>query len=195
MDKLAKPEGEKIGWHLLDTSCPFSTPWLKLRQDKLYLDGRGEVTFTYVEHPGAVGVVPVTKSGDLVLIRQYRYTVDEWCLEVPAGGTHDTGSASLEDVAREEMREEIGATCEELIYAGFFYTSIGNSSQAFHIYLALGVTLDEEVVHEATEVIETCLVSASEALRLARSGQVKDGASALSILLCEPLLREYGYAV
>lgn len=53
-------------------------------------------------------IVPITKAGEMVLLRQYRYAVDEWCLEVPAGGTHDSGDASLEEVARKELREEVG---------------------------------------------------------------------------------------
>lgn len=189
-----KPEGERLGWHLLETTYPFATHWLKLRQDRIRIEGaNSEITFTYIDNGPAVIVVPVTAEGNIALIRQYRYTVDEWCVEVPAGGTHDAEGASMEEVARKELREEIGATCAGLEFVSLFYPTNGNSAQAFHVFLALDTRLDGEQCLEETESIQVHLMPVAEALRLARTGQIKDGASALSLLLCEPLLRERGY--
>jgi ADP-ribose pyrophosphatase len=191
--KSDKPEGEKYGWHVQETSYPFATKWLKLREDHVALDGDGNITFTYVDSAGAVGVVPVTPGGDIVLISQYRYTVDTVCYEVPAGGLHDTGDASLEQAARDELLQETGGVCREMVYAGFFYAAPGHSSLVFHVYLALDVELNEEQHLEPTESIEVCPVPAAEALRMAHAGEIKDGPSALCVLLCENLLRERGY--
>jgi len=30
-------------------------------------------------------IVPVTNSGQMILIDQYRYSIDQWCLEVKDG--------------------------------------------------------------------------------------------------------------
>jgi len=193
MNMPDKPNGKKYGWHLLGTSYPFSTPWLTLRQDRVSLDNVGEIAFTYVESKGAVGVVPVTASGDIVLIRQYRFTVDEVCWEVPAGGLHDTEDASIEQAALDELRQEIGGTCRRIEYVTYFYTGVGQSSQAFHVFLALGVEITEKQTLEATEHIEIHPTPARQALHMAHSGQIKDGASALTILLCEERLKELGY--
>ena len=193
MKRFHKPLGERLGWKRLSTTFPLVTRWLRLRRDRVRIEGKREITFTYVESPGAVGVVPVTGDGRLVLIRQYRYTVDEWGLEVPAGGMHDAGDASLEEVAREELRQELGANCERLEYIGYFYTAIGNSSQAFHVYLALDVALDDGQSTEDTELIELQPRPVREVVQLVHEGGIKDGASALAILLCEDRLREYGY--
>ncbi len=193
MNKGDKPQGEKAGWRLLDTTYPFATKWLKLRQDRVQLKDKCEITFTYVDNPGAVVIVPVTGDEKVVLIRQYRYTVDEWCLEVPAGGIHDAEDASLEQVARKELLEEVGGTCSELSYVTFFYASNGNSAQPFHVFLALGVELQKSQALEETELIEIRPMPLADALDLARSGKMRDGASALAILLCENRLREQGY--
>lgn len=193
MDESDKPHATEHGWHLLKTSYPVSTKWLKVRQDHVKLDGNGEIDFTYVESPGAVGIVPVTRNGEIVLIRQYRYTVDEVSMEIPAGGLHDADGDPLEDVARKELSQEVGAICDSLEYLGFFYTAIGQSSQAYHVFLAFDIELGEQQDLEPTERIEVHPTPAKEALRMARSGEIKDGTSALSILLCENALRERGY--
>ena len=72
--------------------------------------------FTYVDHPGFVSVVPLTAGGQVVLIRSYRYTVDELVLEVPAGGfgAPEAGESSVDPlaVARHELLEETGHEAE-----------------------------------------------------------------------------------
>ena len=188
-----KPEGARAGWHLLSTTYPFVTEWLRLRQDRVLLKGKGEIDFTYHDHPGAVLVVPVTWDDQVVLIRQYRYTVDEWTVGVPAGGLHDAQGMALEEVALKELREEIGATCQQLRYVGYFYLCVGQSNQRCHVFLATGVELNDQQALEDTENIELMPTPLAEALRMARTGQIKDGDSALSLLMCFDLLKADGY--
>lgn len=192
--KQDKPLGEQLGWHLLETRYPFVTPWITLRRDLVRLKGEDEpIEFNYQEHPGAVGVVPLTKDGQVVLIRQYRYPIDGWSLEIPVGGMHDADGASTEEVARKEVEQEIGATCGELRYIGCYYTTIGQSDQAYHIYLALDVELNCEQSTEATEQIEVRPVPAREAVAMSRDGRIKDGNAVLALLLCEEQFRRLGH--
>jgi ADP-ribose diphosphatase len=190
---LDKPEGAKLGWKRLATTYPFSSRWLKLRQDRVHIEGQGEIVYTYCESRGAVAIVPVTKDGEIVLVRQYRYTVDDWCLEVPAGGLHDRQGDDLEAAVRDELREEIGATFEELEYITKVYSSVAVSDEVLFIYLAFGVALTEQPHREITEIMEVHPTHAKEALHMARTGQINNGLSALALLLCEERLRERGY--
>jgi ADP-ribose pyrophosphatase len=145
-----------------------------------------------MERSDAVIVVPITRDGKMILIRQYRYPVDDRCLEVTAGGSHDTGDASLEDVVRKELQEEIGATCQEIKYITCFYTSSSITNEKCHVFLALDVAITGEQHSEETEDIEIQMESIERALHLARRGAVKTGPCALAILLCEYSLRERG---
>jgi ADP-ribose pyrophosphatase len=190
--KHDKPVGEVAGWRHLDTAYPFVTPWLTIREDRVDIEDGEHIRFAYRVSKGAVVIVPVTPDGQIVLIRQYRYTVDDWCLEVPAGGMHDKEEGRLEDAARDELREEAGATCEQLILIGEFYSNNATTDEVMNVYLATGVELEERVAYEATEKIEVVVMGAGEVIEMARSGKMKDGLSALSVLLCEPKLRELG---
>ena len=38
-----------------------------------------------VRHPGSVVLIPVTDSGEIVLVRQYRHAIGRWAWELPAG--------------------------------------------------------------------------------------------------------------
>jgi ADP-ribose pyrophosphatase len=183
-----KPNGQHVGWEHLDTHHPYQYTHFRIREDRIRLPNGQETRYAYMETKGAVWIVPVTRDGQVVLIRQYRYAVDDWCWEVPAGGLHDH-AGSLESLARRELAEEVGGSCDELIYVGWHYASCSISDEVCHVFLARGVRLDREPQREAGETMETHLMSLQEALALAREGRMTDGKSALALLLCEPHLR------
>ena len=187
-----KRTGKQAGWKFLGSEKRFENNILRLREDQVELEGGKKMDYAYLERDEAVIIVPVTTDGQLVLLKQYRYPVDEWCLEVPAGGTHDTADASLEEVARKELREEVGATVKSLTYVDFFYSANAFSDEKCHVFLAEGVELSKEPKTESSESIETQLVAVEKGIELARTGAIKTAPCALAILLCEPRLAQLG---
>ena len=188
-----KPEAARLGWRLRESRRPFESPVNRMRADRLEIPGRGEIQYSYLERGDSVIIVPVLADGRVALIRQYRYPVDRFCYELPAGCCRDMGSVPLEEVARKELREEIGASAGSVEYVTWFYSSSSISDEVCHIFLALDVTLDQETDKEPGEHIEDAiLLPAGEALALVRRGEMKTGTCALAILHCEGRLRERG---
>src|SRR2546430_17496941 len=70
-----------------------------------YPDGR-IVTMDVIRHRGSVVLIPMPSPETVILVQQYRYVVDRWLWEFPAG-TVDPGE-DLETAARRECHEEIG---------------------------------------------------------------------------------------
>lgn len=172
-------------WTTLGSAYVFATPWLRIRQDQVRIHTGADITYSYVDHQGAVAVVPVTPEGRIVLLRQYRYTVRAWCWEVPSGsidGAEDGATA-----AARELAEEIGGAAAELRLITSFFVSNGISNERMAVYLATGVTLGA-VSHEDTELMHVVPLPRTEALRLAHAGEITDGCSALALLLAEPHL-------
>lgn len=184
-----KPVGEALGWQRLSTARLYRSRWHNLRQDTVRLAGSEVITYTYQEHPGFVTIVPVTADGQVVMIRTYRYTVDDWCWEVPAGGLGDKPGMTPEEVARQELAEETGCVCQSMELVGWFYPMNGTSDSICHLFLAKGVEARGGNHLEATELIEVHRVPLAQAFQMARDGRITDGDSALALLRCEPLLR------
>ena len=187
-----KPTGARLGWRVLESRHSSEGPVNRLRVDRIAIPGRGEIRYSYLERGESVIIVPVTTDGQMALIRQYRYPVDQHCYELPAGCCRDTDGAALEAVARKELREEIGATAGRLESVTWFYSSSSISDEICHIFLALDVVLDQETDKEPGEHIDLLLVSVAEALALVRRGEMKTGTCALAILHCEERLKQAG---
>lgn len=58
-------------WKTLDSHFLWQSQWYNLRQDRLRTQDGHEFTYTIVDHPGAVWVVPVTPNNQIVMIWQY----------------------------------------------------------------------------------------------------------------------------
>ena len=192
MARNKKPLGKKLGRRRLKTRRPFRNKVFTLREDKVKLPDGKVVKPAYLERSEAVLIVPLTEGGELILIRQYRYAIDAWELEIPAGGWKGAKKESLEEAARREMREEVGATCRTLAHVGWFYSATSLTNEKCQVFLARGVRLSRAPKRTPTESMEIQVVAVAQALALVHEGKMRDGQSALAVLLCEPWLEEKG---
>ncbi|MFO7664467.1 MAG: NUDIX hydrolase [Chloroflexota bacterium] len=174
-------------FQILTTEIAWSCPWYRVRRDHINMaDGRPGI-YHVIEKADAIWIIPVTAGGHIVMVYQYRHTVDDWCWEIPAGSVKS--GQSLEEAAREELGEEVGGDAANLEYISRFYAANGICNEAGHIFLATGVVLGRPR-HEPAEVMSVHLKSIPDALAMARAHQITDGPSALALLLCAERLAE-----
>lgn len=171
----------------LTSRIAWSCPWYAVRQDEILLPDGSQGVYNTVTKPTAVWILPVTTQKEIVLCYSYRYTVDDWCWELPAGGVKP--GQTLEEAAREELHEEVGGVCETLEHLGQFYTANGICDEVGHFFLATGVTLGE-TAHEPAEVIEVHPKPIEVVLDMALRGQISDAPSALVLLQVADRLRK-----
>lgn len=112
----------------------FSGKILEVRLDRVLLPNGKEAAREVVGHPGAVAVVAVTPDDEVILVRQYRYPVDEILLELPAGKIDKGEEPEL--CAIRELEEETGYRAQKLEKLTSIVTTPGFSDEVLHIYLA-----------------------------------------------------------
>lgn len=88
-------------------------------QDRVRLPNGREATMDVVRHPASVILVPMPDSARVILVRQYRYAVDRWIWELPAGNVEP--GEDPEAAARRECAEETGWTAQRVERIGDFY--------------------------------------------------------------------------
>ena len=177
---LHEPAPQILTSEVLDES-----PWRSVLLDRLLeRDGR-RTQYTYLETARAVFVVPVTATGELVLVRQYRHPVRDWTLEVPAGSV---GPAETPfEAARRELAEEVGGSAGELRHLSSFYSSSAHVSLRSDAFLATGVVLATASPEEG-EAVSVVRLDWREAVERARRGGFAEGQTALAILLAAAAL-------
>jgi ADP-ribose pyrophosphatase len=132
-----------------------------------------------VLHPGGVAAIPVLDDGRILLIRQFRYPIGKFILEIPAGKL-DSGQSPLETVAR-EIEEETGYCAGVLSHECTFYTTPGICNESIHFFLARDLTLKAQRLEEG-EHITVEAYSLEECLDKIRNGEINDGKTILGIL-------------
>ena len=170
----------------LDSRHAWDCPWYGVRQDRIRLPNGSEGVYNVLELPDAVWIVPVTSTGEIALIRTYRYPLQKWGWEVPSGSIAN-GESPLE-AAQRELREEAGGTTDQWRFLIRVSAMNGIGTEYANLFLATGVTLGE-TAHEATEVMTVHRFPAAEVLRMARAGEINDGMSTLALLLAESELK------
>ena len=114
---------------------------VNVRRDLAELQNGSRVQREIVEHPGGVGIIPVTRDNKVLMVRQYRYPMEEELLEIPAGKL-DAGESPLECAAR-ELSEETGCTAGKYVDMGAIYPSPGFCRETLYLYLALDLRRGE----------------------------------------------------
>ena len=126
----------------LSTREVYRNRWMTVREDAIErADGARGLYGVVEKHPCAI-IIPLETlpSGDrLHLVRQFRYTVQEFCLEFPQGGWEEA-DVDMEELARGELREETGFTAETMNYLGPMYVAYGFANQLQHAFVATGLT-------------------------------------------------------
>ncbi len=92
----------------------------------------------FFRYAGAAVILPVLDDGSIVLIRNYRFAVDEHLYELPAG-ILEKGEEPIKCALR-ELTEETGYTAGRIEPIGIFYTGPGTTDEQMHAFVATELT-------------------------------------------------------
>lgn len=153
---------------------------LTVRRDTVELPNGKHATRELIQHPGAVAVVPIRNDGKILLVRQFRYPVDQLTLEIPAGKL-DSGEAP-EACAKRELEEETGYKAKKLRLLSSILTTPGFTNEVIHLYLAEDLVLAEQCPDE-DEFIDVEVFTKEEIKKMIENGTICDAKSLLGLLL------------
>ncbi len=95
-----------------------------------------------VGHAPAVCVLPFLDETTVVLVKQYRNSIKQVLLEVPAGGMNP--GERPEEAAKRELKEETGYEADQLIYCGCSVLTPGFCNEVMHLFYAKGLSKGEQ---------------------------------------------------
>jgi ADP-ribose pyrophosphatase len=172
--------------HVLSSEVVFEGRLLHVRRDAVRLpDGEHSVR-EYIQHPGAVVVIPILDNGDLILERQHRYPLHRDFIELPAGKIDaDEGTLAC---AQRELLEETGYLAREWQYVTTVYPCIGYADERLVYYVARGLIFRGHA-RDDDEFLEVFQMSFEQALEQVRSGEICDVKTVVGLFWLEKLLQ------
>ena len=179
---------------ILSSKVAYRGPVFQITSDQVKEPSGVVVRRDIVRHPGSVVIMGVENSNLLargkrktssskeprvLLIRQYRYTANDYLWELPAGRI-DEGEDEL-PAAKRELLEETGFSADRWKRVLHFFVSPGFLDETMAVYLAEGLH-PGKAQPEADEFISQRFFSLSQAIRMASSGVIRDAKSISSLL-------------
>ncbi len=167
-------------WRRTTRSTVYANAWIAVHHDEVVRpDGSPGIYGVVAFQSAAVGVVAIDDRGRVLLVGQWRYTLDRYSWEIPEGGV-PLGASPLEGVQR-ELREETGyrgGTWRELLR---FATSNSVTDEEGAIFVAEDLE-PGPAEPDATEDLATAWVDLDEAIARIDSGEITDAISQVGLL-------------
>lgn len=142
----------------------YESKWIRLREDQVRFPDGSEGVYAYTERvdEGPM-IIPVNEKGEMLVLREWRYPIQDWVYQFPAGG-HEEGEDSL-TTAKRELEEETGLCASEWVQIGTFYCDPGSHRQKTQVFLARGLSKGEKHL-DASEVHETRWIKTTDIDRM-----------------------------
>lgn len=169
-------------WKHVDSKYIHREKWFNLRSDKVLKGNGAEMEPYYVfEFSDWVNVFPVTTDGKIILVKQYRYGLGVWSIEVP-GGIMDPHETHPEEAAKRELLEETGYSCGSIEEVAIVATNPATQNNRLYCYLATGCELTHDQSFDENEEIELLLVTMEELKAMLHNNEIVQSLHVNSIL-------------
>lgn len=163
---------------ILSVRSVFSGRVIQVNVERVQLPNASVADLEIIHHPGGAAVVAVDANRNVCLLRQFRHAAGDYLWELPAGKI-DNKEPPLQTATR-ELAEEAGAEAAEWESLGDYVSSPGVFTEVVHLFLATKLA-HVASGHEEHEVIEVHWKPIDEALRMACTGEIRDGKSLVGI--------------
>ena len=142
-------------------------------RDTVKMPNGRTVTVDVVRHSKSVVIVPIPEPGKVILIRQYRYAVNAYLWELPAGSV-DEGETP-DAAARRECHEEIGLVPSTVVRLGAMLPTPGYCDEEMIFFRVSGLDESDEPAHvDEDEDIEAKTFDLRDAREMVRRGEIVD---------------------
>lgn len=144
-------------------------------RDLVRMPNGREVTVDVVRHPKSVVLLPVPAPGHVILVRQYRYAVNRWLWELPAGSVN--AGEKPEAAARRECHEEIGQVPETIVRLAALHPTPGYCDEEMLFFRLSGLTEPPEgaeAAQDEDEDIDVGTFTIGDAREMVRRGEITD---------------------
>lgn len=175
----------KFPWKVISTKRVYKNPWIIVREDKIIHPSGENGSYGVVEISPAVGIVPVTKSKKLILLKHWRYPAHKVSIEIPLGGINKDETPLV--AAKRELLEETGYKAKKWKFLGNFDSSNCVTNDTASVFLATELYQDknyfQKINNMTDEGIELMEIPLKEVVNFVKFNKITESISKGAILL------------
>jgi 8-oxo-dGTP pyrophosphatase MutT (NUDIX family) len=147
--------------------------WMRVREDEILRSNGEKGLYGVVEkHDGAI-ILPIDE-GRIWLVEQYRYTIGQRALELPQG-SWEMEIDDPEELARGELKEEMGLEAARMINLGYWWEAYGFLRQKIHVFVATDLNEREPEPDDEEHDLVVRNVPIAEFEQMMLEGAIRDG--------------------
>ena len=158
---------------------------LDVRKDVVLLPNGKQSSREWINHPGAVCIIPVLPNGQLALIRQFRYPIRKEMIELPAGKLDP--NELPEKCALRELEEETGYNAQEITLLTHIHPAIGFANEIMWLFLAEEL-IETKINRDEDEFLELIPTNLEDAIKMTWNGEITDVKTIIGIHWAKRLL-------
>jgi 8-oxo-dGTP pyrophosphatase MutT (NUDIX family) len=147
--------------------------WMRLREDEILRSNGEKGIYGVVEKYDAAIILPI-ENGRVWLVEQFRYTIQERALELPQGGW-EMKIDSPEELARGELKEELGLEAAHMTHLGTLWIAYGFLRQKMHVFLATDLSPVQKEPDAEEHDLTARSIPIADFERMMLDGAIRDG--------------------
>lgn len=169
----------------LNQEYAFKGKIINLRVDEIELPDGQKGKREIVEHNGGIGILPIDDEGNTYLVKQWRAPYQSVVAEIPAGKREGDEDPKLGGIR--ELKEEIGATADEVTYLGKLYPSPGYCGEIIHLFLARKLKFSSQKLDD-DEFLNVEKMPFSRLVDMVMNGEICDAKTIAAVLKADKLI-------
>lgn len=178
-------------WKVLKEEDVSPSKWYPIFKHKVELGNGKIVDDFYLSIAGdVILVLPVLKTGEIVLVKQYKHAAEDFVIEFPAGYIQE--GKTLQETAVAELEEETGikTTLENMKFVGRTMNNPSKMRQYTHFYIARDLEFNSKQKFDENEDIEIMVVEPKKAIEMVLDGTIYSTSTVANLLKASILFPE-----
>lgn len=179
---------KQIGpWQRLSQDVVYDNPWITVTHETVKTPAGSDGIYGKVHFKSrAIGIIPVDRRGNTLLVGQFRYTLDEYSWEIPMGGgrLQETPLAA----AQRELKEETGLHGGDWLQLFKLHTSNSVTDEEGYVFLVQGALAGESKLEATESDLVVRELPLPEAVAMIAKGEITDVVSIAGLLAVERMV-------
>lgn len=168
------------GWKTKTSAVVYENPWIKVFHEEVVTPKGTDGIYGVVHFKNtAIGVVPIDNEGNTWLVKQSRYSLNQYTWEIPEGGCPQNEDPL--NAAKRELEEEVGLQANQWSELMRMHLSNSVTDELCIVFIARDLHPGKQQLEE-TEDIEYKKMPLKEAIEMVKRGEITDGISVAALL-------------